>query len=514
MKKLSIFLLGALGMMAATSCEEKIDPAVPQSNPQEPILTTGDVVSEATGALTSTAVLNLEDYRAEGATIPVMKLVETKDLPEGATVSYTLQLSDTEDFKRNVTLATTGTEVDGVETFAASAQEWNDAHVYLFGKSPKVKTMYYRVPVYVNLDGSDYRLQSADYYAAEGTIQETCMDNGFSISDAYYFLSDATSWALGDATEMAPFKFDHSDADVYDDPVFTFKFKLTDADFVNADGTSRDIYWKIASQEGMDLADWATGIYGPETNGDDNLVGMLVDVNAQAGKLTEPGQYKLTINMEEMTYEFEILLQPEVLYTPGGANGWDQLSSGWMQLDTKNLPSKGYYGLFPVDDQGFKICTENSWDDAYTYGSTDAAAALTGTLGLGQAGNNILVPAAGFYWASVEFDPTSYELTTYTLTPITSVGIIGSFAASGWGTDVEMTTADGGITWTAEVSLAAGNEWKIRFNNDWVISLGGEPGNPSHAVLDGDNYVAAETGDFIITLTTQPGIPVITVAAK
>lgn len=515
MKKLSIFLLGALGMMAATSCEEKIDPAIPQSNPQEPILTTGDVVSQKAGVLASTAVLNLEDYRAEGATVPVMQLVETKDLPEGATVSYKIQLSDTEDFKRNVTLATTSTTADGIATYGASAEEWNSAHVYLFGKSPKVKTMYYRVPVYVNLDGSDYRLQSADYYAAEGTIEETCMDQGFTISDAYYFLSDATAWALGDAATMAPFKFEHSDADVYDDPVFVFKFKLTDADFMNADGTTKDgIYWKIASQEGMDLADWATGIYGPEENGDENLDGVLVDVNAQAGKLTEVGQYKLTINMEEMTYSFEILTRPEYLYTPGGFNGWSQTASAFMQWDSKNDVSKGYYGLFGVNEQGFKVCAAPEWNNATDYGAETDTPALSGNFLLGQDGKNIMVPTPGFFWASVQYDEAAGTLASYELTPITSVGIIGSFAASGWGSDVEMTTADGGITWTGEVTFAAGDQWKIRFNNAWDFSLGGEPGNPSHAVLDGDNYSAAEAGTFIVTLTTQPGIPVITVAAK
>lgn len=89
MKKLSIFLLGALGMLAATSCEEKIDPAIPQTNPQEPIMTTGDVVSQTAGALASSAVLKLEDYR-NAVGVPVMKLVETKELPAGATVGLSL----------------------------------------------------------------------------------------------------------------------------------------------------------------------------------------------------------------------------------------------------------------------------------------------------------------------------------------------------------------------------------------------------------------------------------------
>lgn len=510
MKKFSIFLLGALGMLAATSCEEKIDPATPQANPQEPILTSGDVVSEKAGVLASTAVLNLEGYRAEGATIPVMKLVETKDLPEGATVSYKLQLSDTQDFKRNVVLAATEGADD---VFAVSASEWNEAHLYLFGKSPKEKKMYYRVPVYVNLDGSDYRLNSADYYAAEGTITETCMDAGFTISSAYYFLSDATSWALGDATAMEPFKFDHSDADVYDDPVFTFKFKLTPEMFLNADGTTKDgIYWKIASQEAMDATDWSI-IDGPETNGDDNLAGVLVDVNAQAGKLIEAGNYKLTINMEEMTYEFELLLQPEVLYTPGGSNGWNQLASAWLKLTTfdDDATKNGYYGLTPVDAAGFKICADTKWDNSTDYGAGTDAPALAGDLVLGQEAKNLMVPAAGLYWVKVNYDALSYAMTTYQLTEVTTVGMIGSFAASGWGSDALMTSADNGATWTAEVTFAAGDEFKFRFNGDWGYNFGGELNN---LTFDAGNIKVAEAGTYTVTLNLLGNYPNATLVKK
>lgn len=400
MKKLSIFLLGALGIMAA-SCDEKIPEAVPQSNPQEPIFKAEEVVTEKAGALATDAVLNLESYRADGSVIPVVKLADDKGLPEGAVVSYKLQLSDTENYARNVILdVTEGT--DGA--YVVDAAKWNEAHIYLFGKSPKVKKAYYRVPVYVTVDGANYRLNSADFYAVEGTLSETCMDNGFTISSAYYFLSDATSWALDDAAAMEPFKFGHSDADVYDDPVFTFKFKVTEDMFLNADGTSKDgIYWKIASQEALDQTNWDI-VNGPEENGDENLSGILVDTNAQAGKLVEAGTYKLTINMEQMTYDFELLLQPDVLYTPGGANGWNQLASAWLKL----VPEKaGYYGLTPVDGAGFKICADTKWDNSTDYGAETDAAALTGNLVLGQEGKNLMVPAAGLYWVKVNYDALS-----------------------------------------------------------------------------------------------------------
>ena len=64
MKKLSIFLLGALAM-GAVSCDEA--PATPpmQSNPQETILAEGDVAGEAAGALASGSVLALEAAKTD-----------------------------------------------------------------------------------------------------------------------------------------------------------------------------------------------------------------------------------------------------------------------------------------------------------------------------------------------------------------------------------------------------------------------------------------------------------------
>lgn len=485
-------------MLAATSCEEKIDPATPQTNPQEAILTGSDVVSEPAGVL-STKQLTLQNY-ANGGSVPVMALVSTENMPEGATVSYKVQLSADETFARTVTLDASTSE-DGV--YSVDAEKWNEAHIYLFGKSPKVKAAYYRVPVYVNLDGSDFRLKSLDYYAAQGIIEETCMDMGFTISDAYYFLSDGTSWSLGDFETMDKYKFDHSDADVYDDPVFTFNFEVSDA--VAANGC----YWKICSQEGMEINDWATGIYGPEVNGDDNFDGVLVDTDAQAGVIFEAGKYKITINMEEMTYSIEQVLQPEVLYTPGGANGWSQTASAYMKFDADK---RFYYALMPVDAAGFKVCEAPNWDNNdLNWGvPADNVGQLAAPLMSGNDAQNISAPEAGLYWFVVNYNE-NYVLTDYVLTKMETVGLIGSFAASGWGSDVLMTSADNGATWTGTVALAAGDQFKFRFNGNWDYNYGGTADN---LVFNGDNLSVEEAGNYEITLYLQPGTPKATIVKK
>ena len=97
---------------------------------------------------------------------------------------------------------------------------------------------------------------------------------------------------------------------------------------------------------------------------------------------------------------------------------------------------------------------------------------------------------------------------------MTRIGVIGSFEASGWGGDVEMTPNEDNTVWTVEVAMAADNEWKVRFNNGWDYSLGASPDNDKLAVLDGNNYKVIETGTYVITLTLQPGVPTITCVKK
>lgn len=495
-------MLGVLGLFAA-SCDDAPEAPKPQENPQEPIFASGDITSATDGALSATGVLNLEDYR-DASGIAVMKLTDTKGLPEGASVEYKLELCASEDFSgKTMTLDTEAGE-EGVYT--VDPAKWNEAHVGLFGKSPKAKTAYYRVPVYVILDGSDYRYESNSYYAASGKIEETCMDQGFVIESNYYLIGNLNDWKLDTAVPFVHL----SDKDVYDDPVFVATFKVSQA-ILDANGGG--CYWKIAPQSAIDSNDWAT-VLGTEIDGDTSLTGKLTDQDPKAGKLTEAGNYKMTVNMESMEYTIEKLERPEYLYTPGGANGWSQDNSAWMQYDKKNEVSKGYYGLFPVTADGFKVCAEKNWDNATTYGAKTEDPADSGEFVLGEAGKNIHASAPGLYWMSAQYDSDMGQLTTYDMTPITAVGIIGSFSASNWGSDVAMTPNKESTVWTAEVKFEAGSSWKIRFNNAWTFSLGGEKDNMDHAIFDGENYNVEEEGTYSVTLTLQPGVPVITCVKK
>lgn len=492
--------------MLATACAEDIEPSIPQHNPQEPIFNASNVEVVKAGALASDAVLDLESYKASNE-IPVMQLAKADSLPAGATVSCMVEISDTQDFARSKVLTTTpGTPAeDGKMVYYASATEWNDAQVFLMGKSPKVKDMYYRVPVYINVDGSDYRLNSVNYYAAEGIVKETCFDMGFVIEDHYYLLSNATTWDLENADEVKKYSFSHSEYDVYDDPIFEIRFKVSQ-EVLDANGGD---YWKIAPESAVGTNNWDAMI-GAETDGDTALSGHLVSDEAQSGKLTQAGSYKMIINMEAMTYEITYLAQPDFMYTPGDANGWSFDACAYMQLKS----DKGlYYGVFPMGTYGFKICAEPGWDidKSTNYGAVSQDPANSGSFVAGDAGQNIVPLTLGLNWINAKYDPIGYQLTTYEITTIETVGVIGSFAASGWGSDVVMSSSDGGNTWTADIEFKAGDKYKFRFNGNWDYNLGGDT---HQLTLDGSDIEATEDGTYTLTLNLGNHYPSCTLTKK
>lgn len=477
MKKFSFFLMGALAM-AFAACEDAPETAPMQQNPQEPVLEGSNVAVTAAGALADPAtVVNLETLKSE----PVEIFTETTltNIPAGATMSYDFYLSKSEDLANAQVLPVT---LNGKEGFVSPA-EWNDAHVALFGKSPKVKTAYYGIAAYATLNGVKYRVGAQDYFVARGEVKETCFDLGFKIADAYYLIGNANGWDLSQ-TGLDPFKFKHSDADVYDDPVFTLVVEV-----------GADCYWKIVPQDAIATSDWSI-LYGPATDGATDFEGMLIggaDNLAQAGKIVDPGKYRFTINMEEMTYKIEPITRPEFVAVPSNANGWNQ--SG-PQLWWSNKDDKPYFcgaAVVNNNDGGFKFIWDNNW-----YGGADGT--------IDPAGGNIKAPEDGnqLYWFIV-----STENMTYEMTPVTSIGVVGGL--NGWSADapVELTPDATLLKWSADVALTG--EWKIIINHSWNSNYGGPDLN--EATFDGPNISGYE-GNYTVTMDFSNAKPAIVVTPK
>lgn len=140
---------------------------------------------------------------------------------------------------------------------------------------------------------------------------------------------------------------------------------------------------------------------------------------------------------------------------------------------------------------GFKIRANNEWNDAKNYGLSVGGKIYADkyyTLANGAGSQNITPMEYGTY--DVYFDLANERVALVTPgkeyadatdggDPVVVIegltdhtwGLIGSFAGSGWGTDVAM-TIEGDWAYVKNVSLANGDEFKFRADGSWDLSYG------------------------------------------
>lgn len=116
------------------------------------------------------------------------------------------------------------------QTLAADAQgrvsvaELTTVINNFYGKRPTARTMSGLVTAYVNDNGQAIRKQ--------GTVNVVATPEAPLIESAYYLIGSHNDWSL---ETVKDYKFNHSGADVYDDPVFTLTVKAP----VNENGEDR-----------------------------------------------------------------------------------------------------------------------------------------------------------------------------------------------------------------------------------------------------------------------------------
>ncbi len=280
------------------------------------------------------------------------------------------------------------------------------------------------------------------------------------IDAAYYLVGNLTEWGLD--TKL---KFAHSDADVYEDPVFTLMFTTT----------KDDQYWKIIPQGNVDKGNiWAVendpkGVVGVETDGDDAMSGKLLTttstgVKAYAGKIAKAGIYQMTINMMDYTYTIK-QIAPEY-YLVGKLQGWSDKPKDKTCLMYAETPMVQSYTTQWNDDANLKIWLGSDWgvwDNAYG-AKDDGDNSVEGKI----AGSGAIVcPEPGaFYTFKVDFSTMTYKWTkleNQNPTAYEHVGLIG--VGGNWDKDVDMTEVTP-HNWFIEETLPEGS-FKIRANHEW-----------------------------------------------
>lgn len=416
--------------MSMVSCtEDYTDWANPQTNPQE------DAVAFGNGSVTPVDVINLADVKTEK--VKVASIVA----PTSSNAAYTPT------YKINIGGRAFDIDAEGNMAKADLVNYIVDK----FGKRPTEHDIDATLDAWVSNGVTAVKMATSEKFQIKAIPEAPVIDEGYYLVGDMFTTEDGVN---GWNTISDKQTFKHSDKDVYEDPIFTITFETTKA----------DQYWKIIPKANVDAGNTdasAAGVVGPKVDGEDSMTGSLTNGDAKAGKIAKAGKYKLTLNM--MDYSYTIEEAPE-LYMKGDANGWD----GYDYLAGDGVHFTGFMYL---NQNGFKFTTAPDWSGT-GYGENFSTAP--------DAGNIVMTEPAGYYKVDVDLSAK-----TYTLTPITSIGIIGSAAPNGWDSDVDLTyvpynkeTKEGRYWEAKNIKLKAG-ECKFRANDAWDMQWG----------FDGDKFV-------------------------
>lgn len=431
--------------MAMVSCtEDYTDWGNPQTNPQE------EAVAFGNGSVAPVDVINLADVKTEK--VKVASIVA----PTSSDAAYT------PNYKINFDGQSFDIDADGNMATA----ELTSYIVDKYGKRPTERDIDATLDAWVSNGATAVKMATSEKFQIKAIPEAPVIEEGYYLVGDMFTTDDVNGW-----TKEVAKAFNHSDKDVYEDPVFTVSFETTKA----------DQYWKIIPKKNIDSGDiWAAGVVGPKVDGDDSMTGTLTNGDAKAGKIAKAGKYKLTINMMDYTYTIEEVKYDPFIYFIGATDGWTNAEQKLALVDANTGTYTGFLYCADPNNWGnqFKFQrVAGSWDNeinSSTFNTFDGAAT-------NENGNIGVNAGEGVYYFDVNLANGTIKATK-----VETMGLIGNF--NSWAGDAAM-------TWNAEeycfeatnVGVTA-DGWKFRVNGGWDINLGGILNN---LTAGGDNIAVA-----------------------
>lgn len=431
--------------MAMVSCtEDYTDWGNPQTNPQEEAVSFGD------GSVTPVDVIDLAKVETEK--VKVASIVA----PTSSNAAYT------PNYKINFDGQSFDIDADGNMATA----ELTSYIVDKYGKRPKERDIDATLDAWVSNGSTAVKMATSATFKVKAIPEAPVIEEGYYLVGNMFATEKTDGWTKGDAKA-----FNHSDKDVYDDPVFTITFETTKA----------DQYWKIIPKKNIESGDiWAAGVVGPKVDGDASMTGSLTNVDAQAGKIAKAGKYKLTINMMDNSYTIEEVKYDPFIYFIGATDGWTNAEQKLALVDANTGTYTGFLYCADPNNWGnqFKFQrVAGSWDNeinAGAFNTFDGAAT-------NENGNIGVNAGEGVYYFDVNLANGTIKATK-----VETMGIIGGF--NNWGGDAAMTWNTEEYCFEATNVGVTADGWKFRINGGWDINLGGSLNN---LTAGGDNIAVA-----------------------
>ena len=457
--------------MAMGSCtEDYTDWSKPQVNAEPKAVEFGN------GSVTAVDVINLANVTEEK--VQVASIVAPTSSDAGYTPTIKINLGDkTYDIDNDGKMATADLATYISETY---------------GKRPIERDIDATLDAWISNGSTVVKMATSETFQVKAIPVAPVIEEGYYLVGDMFNVKDVDDVLVFDGWNNVSAKqaFKHSDKDVYDDPFFTLTFETTKA----------DQYWKIIPKKNGDAGTiWAAGVVGPKENGSESMTGLLTSDNPGAGKIAEPGKYKLTLNMMDYSYTIEPVNYDPFIYFIGSTDAWSSSDQKLALVDEDKGTYTGYVYIADPNGAGFEFKfqrEQGKWEkaiDANTFVAFKGAA-------IGVKNGNLGVNAGeGVYYIDVNLSEGTIEATK-----IESMGMVGKF--QGW--DV---LAPVPMTWNAEeycfeatnVGVTA-DGWKFSVNKDWPINLGGSIDNLNQ---DGANLtVAGNTVKLYPTRKTKDNI--------
>ena len=450
--------------MAMVSCtEDYTDWSKPQVNAEPKAVEFGN------GSVTPVDVIDLANVTEEK--VQVASIVAPTSSDANYTPTIKINLGDkTFDIDNDGKMATADLASYIAETY---------------GKRPIERDINATLDAWISNGSTVVKMATSETFQVKAIPVAPVIDEGYYLVGDMCKTEEVEGWTIEAAKA-----FKHSDRDVYDDPIFTLTFETKEA----------NQYWKIIPKKNIDAGTlWADGVVGPKVDGNDSMEGLLTNVGPGAGKIAEPGKYKLTLNMMDYSYTIEKVMYDPFIYFIGSTDGWGSNDQKLALVDEDKGTYTGYVYIADPNGAGFEFKfqrVQGKWEkaiDASTFVAFKGAA-------IGVKNGNLGVNAGeGVYYIDVNLSEGTIEATK-----IESMGMVGKF--QGW--DV---LAPVPMTWNAEeYCFEATNAgvtdggWKFVVNKGWSINLGGSINNLKQ---DGtDLKVAGNTVKLYPTRKTKENI--------
>ena len=447
----------ALLSMGLVACNQDFETIFePQTNLPESKLQTSDV-SVATSTATAIDIASfIDEEKGTEAGIPIGTVtVKEGAMPANTILKAKVEFSKDADFANSIIVDANSLAATNEITVQPSVLE--EAYFNNITRNPATVDMYTRTVLYTVTGGNAEAIvgKPGENYYAQRTVKLTPL-NKVQISPAYYVIGAAGGWSADGARTQ---KFNHSDADVYEDPIFT----------IIVDAGSDDCWFAIGDDTAIDAVaagDW-TQLFGTKGESED-LTGTM-DRRYNLGgdhsfHVTGAKKIRITLDMLEYSYTIEPISVADNYYLVGGPLDWGESAKSKAQkfshsnasvaddpVFTYVLEGTGGDIWFAIgDDEACDaIANDNDWSKLYGTTSGNGNSGLSGTLArrssLSDDGSFKVDGTAKFIRVQINMAEM-----TYTITPLNFAEYIYEAGVNnGWGnTEQPLYCSDGNGTYT------------------------------------------------------------------